>query len=113
MTPPLVRISRNLSVLVVRKNQGISKPPPPSARTSYVHVHGPSGKSQAKGCIRIKQEMPFTQPKFELYSLIVLVVVVLVERVFLAQRPESQAALADRLAGPVGPPVNKQLKVNK
>ena len=46
--------------------------------------------------------------------IIFIVVIVIVEmRVFLAERPELQAALADRLAGPVCPPVNKQLKINK
>ena len=45
--------------------------------------------------------------------MVIFVVVVLpVERVFLAERPESQAALADRLAGPIGPPMNKRLIVN-
>ena len=58
--------------------------------------------------------MPFTQPKFEPRSVVIFVVmIVVVERVFLAERPESQAALADRLASPIGPPVNKQLKVSK
>ena len=39
---PLVRISRNLSVLFVRKIEQFLNPPPPSMRTSY--VYGPLQK---------------------------------------------------------------------